>query len=62
MEKDYDEAVRYCKLAADQGHASAQNSLGLCYENGEGVEKDYAEAVRYTSLRQANDMLQLRII
>ncbi len=55
MEKDYAEAVRYCKLAADQGHASAQYNLGVCYANGEGVEKDYAEAVRYYKLAVAAD-------
>lgn len=27
------------------GDASAQNRLGVCYEEGEGVEKDIQEAV-----------------
>ena len=45
IEKDYEEAVRLYRLAADAGHASAQCSLGYMYETGNGVEKDYKEAV-----------------
>jgi TPR repeat protein len=33
-------------LAADQELASAQYSLGLCYELGDGVDEDLGEAVR----------------
>ena len=32
---------------AEQGIASAQYNLGLCYANGEGVEKDEHEAVKW---------------
>jgi TPR repeat protein len=46
VEKDAREAVRLYRLAADQGHASAQSNLGVCYHNGQGVEKDAKEAVR----------------
>jgi hypothetical protein len=44
------EAVRYYRLAAEQGHAAAQYSLGSCFELGEGVAQDMAEAVRYYRL------------
>ena len=50
MEKDLKEAIRLWTLAADQGDASAQYILGLCYKNGEGVEKDLKEAVRWFRL------------
>ena len=33
-------AIMLYKLAANQGYYVAQFSLGICYENGEGVEKD----------------------
>jgi len=33
--------------AAEQGHASAQCNLALCYENGTGVEKDEQKAVEW---------------
>ena len=45
--KDLKEAVRYFRLAADQGDAQAQLYLGGCYLNGSGVLK---EAVRYYRL------------
>ena len=49
MEDDA-EAVRWYRLAADQGHADAQVFLGLKYANGEGVVEDDAEAVRWYRL------------
>ena len=48
--KDDAEAVRWYRLAAEQGYAGAQNNLGLMYANGEGVLKDAAEAVRWYRL------------
>ncbi len=46
VKKDLKEAVRLYRLAADQGHAPAQNNLGACYQRGIGVDKDTQEAVR----------------
>ena len=45
--KDYVEAVKWYQKAAEQGHASAQYSLGYMYSNGNGVTKDYTEAVKW---------------
>ena len=50
FEKDYAEAVRWWRKAAEQGHAQAQNWLGFCHYYGQGVKKDYAEAVRWFSM------------
>jgi TPR repeat protein len=50
VSKDPSEAVRYYRLAADQGLALAQFCLGFCYNNGEGVSKDPSEAVRFYRL------------
>jgi hypothetical protein len=44
---DYAMALRLWRPLADQGHASAQISLGLMYDNGHGVPQDYAEAVKW---------------
>jgi hypothetical protein len=44
--RDFAEAARVYRLAADQGHALAQYFLGLMFEYGQGVAQDYAEAVR----------------
>ena len=43
---DYPTALREFSLAAEQGFASAQNNLGVMYENGLGVPQNYAEAAR----------------
>jgi len=34
-------------LAVEQGHASAQNNLGVMYYKGQGVPKEYAMAHMY---------------
>jgi len=44
---DYETALRLWRPLADQGHASAQISLGLMYDNGQGVPQDYIEAVKW---------------
>jgi TPR repeat protein len=45
--KDFAEARRWFRAAADQDNASAQFSLGVLYDNGYGVPQDYAEAVAW---------------
>jgi TPR repeat protein len=44
------EAVKWFRLAADQGEVYAEYSLGECYKNGYGVEQDMAEAVKWFRL------------
>jgi hypothetical protein len=43
--------IESLKAEAEKGKTNAQCNLGLCYQNGEGVEKDNAEAVKW--LREA---------
>ena len=45
--QDLEEAARENRIAAEQGDAGAQNSLGVSYANGQGVAQDYAEAIRW---------------
>ena len=45
--KNYTEAARLYRIAAEQGHADAQCYLGYCYGKGLGVEKDPKEAVKW---------------
>jgi hypothetical protein len=53
-EKNDDEAVRLYSLAANQGNAMAQYSLGFMYENGRGgLTKNDFEAVRLYGLAAA---------
>jgi len=53
IEQNYAEAAKWYKLAADQGHAVAQNNLAVCYTNGKGVAKDDKEALRLYNLAVA---------
>ena len=48
--EDDAEAVRWFRLAAEQGYAEAQHNLGIAYANGRGVPADDAEAVRWYRL------------
>lgn len=43
--RNYAEAVKWFRKAAERGHSGAQANLGICYLKGEGVVQDYAEAV-----------------
>jgi len=45
VSKDFVQAVYWYRKAAEQGHANAQNNLGICYFNGQGVDKDITQAV-----------------
>ena len=47
---DYVKALRLFRIAAEKGKISsglAQYSLGLMYDEGQGVPQDYAEAVKW---------------
>jgi len=46
--KDYLEAVKWWRKAAEQNDAWAQYVLGACYAKGDGVAKDYVEAVKWS--------------
>jgi TPR repeat protein len=45
--REYEEAVKWYRKAADQGYAKAQSSLGVRYRDGNGVEKNYEEAMKW---------------
>lgn len=49
-QEDFREAFKYFKLAADGGHAEAQNKVGHFYELGIGVHEDSEESIRYYKL------------
>lgn len=55
---DDNKSAHWYKLAAKQGHAYAQYSLGVCYEVGAGVEKDLKEAVRLYKLAAEQGIAQ----
>ncbi len=54
VEKDNKEAVKWFQKAANQGHASAQNNLGVSYGYGQGVIQDYVTAYAWANIAAAN--------
>ena len=55
MAKDYVEAVKWYRQAAEQGHAEAQYNLGCGYANGQGVARDKVEAYAWFSMAAKAD-------
>jgi tetratricopeptide (TPR) repeat protein len=47
---EYPNAFRVFIIAAESGHASAANAVGLMYAMGEGIAPDYGRAVRWFDL------------
>lgn len=48
--RDYKEAVKWFRLAAEKGHRDAQDALGTMYEKGQGVKQDYVLACMWFKL------------
>ena len=61
--KDDAKAAKWYRLAAEQGHASAQYHLGVMYSNGTGVPKDSVEALKWyhKSAERGHVSAQLRL-
>lgn len=55
IQKNYAEAVKWTRRAAEQGFSRAQNNLGVMYEYGEGVAQDTVEAYKWYTLAAAQD-------
>ena len=47
---DHNEAARLYRLAAEQGHAVGQLSLGNMYKRGQGVSQDNVQAYKWFNL------------
>jgi TPR repeat protein len=50
MTQNYEQALYWFKLAAEQGNADAQYSFGLMYANGVGLAQNSQEALRWYHL------------
>ena len=53
MPQDYQEAVKWYRLAAAQGNEFAQVNLGVMYANGTGVRQDFVRAHMWFNLAAA---------
>jgi len=45
--QDYKQALKWYRIAAEQGHAKAQYSLAIMYDNGKGTPQDYKQALKW---------------
>ena len=52
--EDDKEAVKWYRLAAEQGYADAQTNLGVMYGTGQGVIKDNVYAHMWGNLAASN--------
>ena len=63
--EDDREAVKWFRMAAEQGNASAQFNLAVMYYDGEGVPEDYVRAYVWANLsaaqgqKEANELKDL---
>ena len=55
---DYKTAVHIFTKLAEQGSTEAQYNLGICYDNGQGVEQSYEEAVKWYTLAAEQGLAQ----
>ncbi len=58
-----EKAVKWYKMAAEQGHVSAQLNLGVMYNQGSGAPQDYKEAAKWyqKAAEQGNTKAQLNL-
>ncbi len=60
--KDYKEAVKWYKVAAEKGLSAAQYNLGVMFGNGHGVQQDDKKAVQWFRRAAAQGSHLLSII
>lgn len=63
VRQDFEAAVKWYRMSAEQGNAYAQSNLGSMLEYGYGVKKDYAEAEKWyrKSAEQGNETAKSRL-
>jgi hypothetical protein len=55
IQQDYAESLKWCRLAAEQGHTTAQCQLAMMYLEGKGVPENPAAALRWYWKAAAGD-------
>jgi TPR repeat protein len=58
--QDYQEAVKWYRLAAPQGNEFAQVNLGVMYAEGRGVRQDFVRAHMWFNLAAASSTANYR--
>jgi len=57
--QNYGEAIKWFRLAADQGNDVAEYNLGIAYANALGVPQNYVQAHMWLNLAVANTTEQV---
>ena len=52
--QDYEAALKWYTLAAEQGDSNAQNNLGVMFANGQGVPENFIYAHMWFSISALN--------
>jgi len=60
--RDYGEAARWFRRAAEQGDARAQGFLGAMYGEGTGMAKDHVQGHAWLNLASANGNTHARVL
>jgi hypothetical protein len=60
LTKNFVEAAKWLRKAADQGSASAKNNLGYAFEHGLGVMQNLREALRWYREAAAEGLLEAK--
>ncbi len=61
IHQNYDETLKWFRLAAEQDHVIAQCNLGLMYSAGNGVEVDYSQAAFWLTKAAAHGSCNAQI-
>ena len=63
LDGDLETGVSKLEVLAEQGHAKAQNTLGVLYGSGTGVPQDYAQAANWhrKAAKQGNAVSQFSL-
>ena len=56
-DENYEEALKWNRMAAEQGYPGGQRAIGSSYYSGNGVKQDFNEAVKWFELASNNGSL-----
>jgi len=56
--KNFSEAYRWFKIAAEAEYTEAQFELGMCYNEGKGIKKDCKKAITYLTIASKKNYIE----
>jgi TPR repeat protein len=58
---NYEEAVKFFRIAADSGDSRAQHCLGVLLSKGQGVKQNYEESFKWLNLAAKQGFSQAKL-